>query len=49
MPLIDHLLGNQTIRKAIWRLSHPFLTKRLQAEGVVFLHDHFVKSAEPAG
>jgi len=24
MPLIDHLLGNQTIRKAIWRLWYPY-------------------------
>lgn len=38
MPLIDHLLGNQTIRKAIWRLWYPFLTKRLHDEGVVFLN-----------
>ena len=38
MPLIDHLLGNPTIRKAIWRLWYPFLTKRLHGEGVVFLN-----------
>ncbi len=38
MPLIDHLLGNQTIRKSIWRLWYPFLTKRLHGEGVVFLN-----------
>ena len=38
MPLIDQLLGNQTIRKAIWKLWYPFLTRRLQDEGVVFLN-----------
>ena len=38
MPLIDHLLGNQTIRKAIWKLWYPFLTRRLQGEGVIFLN-----------
>lgn len=38
MPLIDHLLGNQTIRKAIWKIWYPFLTKRLHQEGVIFLN-----------
>lgn len=38
MPLIDHLLGNQTIRKAIWKIWYPFLTKRLTDDGVVFLN-----------
>jgi ubiquinone/menaquinone biosynthesis C-methylase UbiE len=38
MPLIDHLLGSRTIRKAIWKLWYPFLTKRLHGEGVVFLN-----------
>ena len=38
MPLIDHLLGNQTIRKAIWKVWYPFLTRRLQGEGVIFLN-----------
>jgi len=38
MPIIDHLLGNQTLRKAIWKLWYPFLTKRLHQEGVVFLN-----------
>jgi ubiquinone/menaquinone biosynthesis C-methylase UbiE len=38
MPLIDHLLGNQTVRKAIWKLWYPFLTRRLHEEGVVFLN-----------
>lgn len=38
MPLIDHLLGNQTIRKAIWKIWYPFLTRRLHEEGVIFLN-----------
>jgi ubiquinone/menaquinone biosynthesis C-methylase UbiE len=38
MPLIDHLLGNQAVRKAIWKLWYPFLTKRLHQEGVIFLN-----------
>ena len=38
MPLIDHLLGNQAVRKAIWKLWYPFLTRRLHDEGVVFLN-----------
>lgn len=41
MPLIDHLLANQTLRKAVWKLWYPFLTKRLHAEGVVFLNYAF--------
>ena len=38
MPLIDHLLGNRTIRKAIWKIWYPILTKRLADDGVVFLN-----------
>jgi ubiquinone/menaquinone biosynthesis C-methylase UbiE len=38
MPIIDHLLGNQTLRKAVWKFWYPFLTKRLEQEGVVFLN-----------
>ncbi|MBC8127221.1 MAG: class I SAM-dependent methyltransferase [Gloeobacteraceae cyanobacterium ES-bin-144] len=38
MPIIDHLLGNQTVRKAIWKLWYPFLTRRLSDEGVIFLN-----------
>ena len=38
MPFIDHLLGNQTVRKAIWKFWYPFLTRRLNQEGVVFLN-----------
>lgn len=38
MPLIDHLLAIQPIRKAIWKIWYPFLTRRLHEEGVVFLN-----------
>lgn len=38
MPLIDHLLGSRSVRKAIWKLWYPFLTRRLHDEGVVFLN-----------
>jgi SAM-dependent methyltransferase len=38
MPLIDHLLGSRTLRKAVWKLWYPFLTRRLHEEGVIFLN-----------
>ena len=38
MPLIDHLLGTPALRKAVWKLWYPFLTRRLHEEGVVFLN-----------
>jgi len=38
MPIIDYLLGNQVVRKAIWKIWYPFLTKRLHQEGVIFLN-----------
>ena len=38
MPLIDHLLANVTVRKAIWKLWYPFLTRRLRGEEVLFLN-----------
>jgi SAM-dependent methyltransferase len=38
MPLIDRLLANHTLRKGIWQLWYPFLTRRLRAEDVVFLN-----------
>ncbi len=38
MPLVDHLLGSRTIRKLIWKLWYPFLTRRLHEEGVIFLN-----------
>ncbi|GAA5128240.1 class I SAM-dependent methyltransferase [Luteolibacter yonseiensis] len=41
MPIIDHLFAIGPIRKAIWRLWYPFLTRRLHEEGVVFLNYAF--------
>jgi SAM-dependent methyltransferase len=41
MPLIDHLLGVGPIRKAIWKLWYPFLTRRLRVEEVLFLNYAF--------
>lgn len=38
MPLIDHLFSVGWIRKSIWRLWYPFLTRRLRGEAVLFLN-----------
>lgn len=38
MPVIDHLFSVGWIRKAIWQLWYPFLTRRLRAEEVLFLN-----------
>lgn len=38
MPVIDHLLGNETLRKAVWRIWYPFLTRRTSGEDLVFLN-----------
>jgi ubiquinone/menaquinone biosynthesis C-methylase UbiE len=38
VPVIDHLFSIGRIRKAIWRLWYPFLTRRLQGEEVLFLN-----------
>lgn len=38
MPVIDHLFSIGRIRKAIWQLWYPFLTRRLQSEEVLFLN-----------
>ena len=38
MPAIDHLFSIGRIRKAVWRLWYPFLTRRLQGEQVLFLN-----------
>lgn len=38
MPLIDYLFSSGTIRKAIWKRWYPYLTKKLQNEGVTFLN-----------
>jgi len=48
MPIIDHLLGSPALRKAVWKLWYPFLTRRLHKENVVFLNYAF-ESDPPLG
>jgi SAM-dependent methyltransferase len=38
MPLIDSLFSIGRIRKAVWQLWYPFLTRRLHGEEVLFLN-----------
>ena len=38
MPVIDYLFSIGRIRKAVWQLWYPFLTRRLRAEEVFFLN-----------
>lgn len=38
MPFVDHLFSVGRIRKAVWRLWYPFLTRRLHGEEVLFLN-----------
>ena len=48
MPLLDHFFSIGPIRKAIWRLWYPFLTRRLRSEEVLFLNYAF-ETDPPAG
>ncbi|HEV2692830.1 MAG TPA: class I SAM-dependent methyltransferase [Verrucomicrobiae bacterium] len=41
MPVIDHLFSIAPVRKAIWRLWYPFLTRRLRGDGILFLNYAF--------
>ncbi|MDR3456750.1 MAG: class I SAM-dependent methyltransferase [Verrucomicrobiae bacterium] len=41
MPVIDYLFSVAPVRKAIWRLWYPFLTRRLRGDGVLFLNYAF--------
>jgi SAM-dependent methyltransferase len=41
MPLIDELLAVGAVRKAIWKLWYPFLSRRLRGEEVLFLNYAF--------
>ena len=41
MPLIDHLLSSGRIRKAIWRVWYPLLTRHLRGEELLFLNYAF--------
>ena len=38
MPVIDHLFAVARIRRFIWQMWYPFLTRRLQREAVLFLN-----------
>jgi SAM-dependent methyltransferase len=38
VPVIDHLFSFGPIRKAIWQLWYPFLTRRLHGEEVLFVN-----------
>ncbi len=48
MPLIDHLFALGPVRKAIWKLWYPFLTRRLRHEEVLFLNYAF-ETEPPVG
>jgi len=41
MPIIDRLFSIQPLRKAIWKLWYPFLTRRLRKDDVLFLNYAF--------
>ena len=41
MLLIDHFLGSARVRRAIWQLWYPFLTRRLRGDEVLFLNYAF--------
>jgi len=41
MPLIDSLFAVGSIRKTIWQLWYPYLTRRLRGEDVLFLNYAF--------
>jgi ubiquinone/menaquinone biosynthesis C-methylase UbiE len=41
MPLIDRLFASATLRKKIWQLWYPFLTRRLREDDVLFLNYAF--------
>lgn len=48
MSILERLFANPTIRKAIWRLWYPFLTRRLSSEEVLFLNYAF-ETEPPVG
>jgi len=41
MPVIDHLFSVGWVRKAIWKVWYPLLTRRLHGEEVLFLNYAF--------
>jgi SAM-dependent methyltransferase len=48
MSLLERLFSIGSIRKAIWRIWYPFLTRRLRSEEVLFLNYAF-ESEPPVG
>lgn len=48
MSLLERLFSIPTIRKGIWRLWYPFLTRRLRGEEVLFLNYAF-ETEPPVG
>ena len=48
MPVIDHLFSIGRIRKAVWPVWYPFLTRRLHGEEVLFLN-YAYETAPPMG
>jgi ubiquinone/menaquinone biosynthesis C-methylase UbiE len=47
MPVIDHLFSVGIVRRGIWRLWYPYLTRRLRNDDVLFLNYAF--DAESSG
>lgn len=41
MPVIDHLFSIGIVRKAIWKLWYPYITRKLQKDEVLFLNYAF--------
>ena len=39
--ILDRLFSIGPVRKTIWRLWYPFLTRRIRSEGVLFLNYAF--------
>lgn len=46
MPFIDHLFAYGPVRKLIWKLWYPYITRRLRVDEVLFLNYSF-EPAEP--
>jgi SAM-dependent methyltransferase len=47
MSMIEKLLSVPRVRRWVWGLWYPFLTKRLRKDGVVFLNYAFEEEGEP--
>ena len=44
MPFIDHLFAYGPVRKLIWKLWYPYITRRLREDEVLFLNYSFEPS-----